>query len=254
MSSTNTEHLSLVGGKGPLVLGISWGLTATSILAVGLRAYAASHINGKWRWDFIWAVLCIVFGVAAAIMLNLAVNQGLGNYLDVLLKLGIDHVWGTIHWLWISIFLGLVATTFAKYSMIALMLQVQGPSATKRRIGLYALGFLFTSVNAIQIALSYQQCRPLDKLWNRLLPGQCNGGGLASDWSIFQGSVGAFADFVLAIWPISIAWNLQTTRRVKIMFCMLMGVGMLPAIVSGYRVTHIPAPSTSKDITRKSNF
>lgn len=65
-------------------------------------------------------------------------------------------------------------------------------------------------------------------------------------------AVGAFADFVLALWPVSIAWNLQTTRRVKVMFCALMGVGMLPAIVSGYRVTHIPAPSTSKDITRKS--
>lgn len=249
--ATADPHYSLIGGKGPLVLGVTWGLTALAFIAVALRGYAASHINGKWRWDFIWAAACIVFGVAGASFITVAVTQGLGNYLDVLLHLGIDHIWATIHWLWISIFLGLVATTFAKYSMIALMLQVQGPAATKRRIALWVLGALFTIVNAIQIALSYQQCRPIDKLWNRLLPGECKGGAIASDWSILQGSVGAFADFVLALWPVSIAWNLQTSMRVKVMFCALMGVGMLPAIVSGYRVTHIPAPSTSKDITRK---
>ncbi|KAF2153936.1 hypothetical protein K461DRAFT_276996 [Myriangium duriaei CBS 260.36] len=256
--STTAVHPSAtaaIGGKGPVVLAVTWITTAIAVIAVALRAYAASHTNGKWRWDFLWACACIFFGVAASIACTIAVFQGLGNHVMNLVTLGrqtgegFNYIWRTVHWLWIGIFIGLVATTFAKYSMIALMLQVQGPAAKKRRIALYALGVLFTIVNLIQIILSYLQCRPIEKLWNRAMPGQCNGGAIATNWSIFQGSVGAFADFVLALWPVGIAWNLQTTRRVKIMFCALMGVGMLPAIVSGYRVTHIPAPSTSKDIT-----
>ncbi|GAM87920.1 hypothetical protein ANO11243_059480 [Dothideomycetidae sp. 11243] len=246
--TTSSDH-SAIGGKGPLVLIITWALTAISVIAVGLRGYAASHTNGKWRWDFIWAVICAVFGLMGAICLTVAVQYGLGNHIKTLISLDVNDIWATIHWLWISIFLGLAATTFAKYSMIALMLQVQGPTAHKRRIALYALGALFTIVNIIQIVLSYTQCRPISRLWDRELPGNCDGGAIASDWSILQGSIGAFADFVLALWPVGIAWNLQTTLKIKVMFCLLMGVGMLPAIVSVFRVTHIPAPSISKDIT-----
>lgn len=46
-------------------------------------------------------------------------------------------------------------------------------------------------------------------------------------------ALNAFVDLVLAIWPISVVWNLQTTLRIKISFCVLMStVGIIPCIAA----------------------
>ncbi|PNS14925.1 hypothetical protein CAC42_2154 [Sphaceloma murrayae] len=176
-----------------------------------------------------------------------SVLTGLGNDAS---KLTYTEVFEALKYTWITVFIGLVATTFAKFSVVALLLQVQGPNAKKRRMALWAIAGSFAVINVVQLALSTFQCNPPERLWYRYLPGSCPRGRIAGNWNYLQGSVGAFTDLLLALWPISIAWTLQTTLRVKVGFCALMAVGVFPAIASGLRTAKVPAISSSKNPTK----
>jgi len=60
--------VSAYGGKGPLVLGVTWTEAALALILVGLRAKTASvSPGGKMsagifglRWDCIWVIIAIV--------------------------------------------------------------------------------------------------------------------------------------------------------------------------------------------------
>ncbi|KAF2150344.1 hypothetical protein K461DRAFT_295633 [Myriangium duriaei CBS 260.36] len=238
--------MTAFGGDAPTILAVGVVLTTVALFCIILRGLVASHINGSWRWDFIWVAICGVFGLIAAIAVVISTLHGLGNHMS---RLTYPDIVDVIHYTYIALFFGLVATTFAKWSMIALMLQIQGPTARKRKWALYILGGVCAVVNLLQIVFSATQCDPNSKLWNRLLAGNCDRGNLALSWSYFQGATGALADLILALWPITIVYNLQTTLRVKIMFCILMGVGLLPMIASVLRLTKVPNANTVGDVT-----
>lgn len=258
--------MTAFGGDGPLITIVGSILAFLSIACIVLRGLVAREINGKWRWDFIWVAASGVLGIVCTVAIIIATLHGLGNDLA---GLSFNDIFEVVHWSYLSIFFGLPANTFAKWSLIALMLQIQGPAAHKRKIALWALGTLFGVVNLIQLILSATQCTPADHLWHRLSPGSCPRQDLAQNFSFLQGcewyscsqlgrhqlidtAVSALTDLVLAIWPISIVYKLQTTLRVKIMFCALMGLGMLPMIASVLRVSKVKAINSSKNVTRGS--
>ncbi|KAF2153625.1 hypothetical protein K461DRAFT_266762 [Myriangium duriaei CBS 260.36] len=47
---------------------------------------------------------------------------------------------------------------------------------------------------------------------------------------------GGLTDIFLALFPIIFVWDLKTSMKIKIGFCALMGVGIIPGIVSLYRI------------------
>lgn len=61
----------------------------------------------------------------------------------------------------------------------------------------------------------------------------------------------AAADFTLALWPISIVWNLQASRQVKVAFCLLMAIGILPSIAVILRIRSLPSIASSPDPTHQ---
>ncbi|KAF2153677.1 hypothetical protein K461DRAFT_292394 [Myriangium duriaei CBS 260.36] len=235
------------GGDGPMILIVGTVLTVLALICIVLRAFVASRVNNQWRWDFIWVAASGLFGIVSTIAIDVATLYGLGNDVH---NLTFPDIFEIVHWSYISIFLALIATTFAKWSLIALMLQVQGPNAHKRRIALWLIGGLGAVVNLIQLILSATQCEPNDRLWYRLKAGTCPRQTLSENFSIFQGAGSALTDIILALWPISIVYKLQTTMRVKVMFCCLMGLGILPMIASVLRTSFVPGINSSPNVTR----
>lgn len=65
-------------------------------------------------------------------------------------------------------------------------------------------------------------------------------------------ATGGITDLILALWPISIVWNLQTALRVKVGFCLLMAVGIVPAAAAFVRIQLLTRLHTAKDPTCKS--
>ncbi|KAF4552951.1 Hypothetical protein D9617_8g049640 [Elsinoe fawcettii] len=234
------------GGQGPTLLAVSWTQVIIGTIMVLLRGYAASRINGAWRWDFIWVVLALIMGLASQATLHVAVMNGLGNHAR---QLTYPQIFESLRWIWYCIFTGLPAVCLAKSSIIALLLQVQGPNAKKRNWALWGMGAFIYIVSIVQICLSVFECRPVAKLWNPTLEGYCPSKRVAGEFSKFQGAVGAVTDFALALWPITIVWHLKTSMKVKVGFCLLMAIGILPSIAVIVRIVLLPKISSGGDPT-----
>ncbi|KAF2221194.1 hypothetical protein BDZ85DRAFT_284079 [Elsinoe ampelina] len=251
MSSSTTSTATLAppnpyGGAGPMLMSLIITLASIATFLMILRAYSASKTAGKWRMDFIMAAIGFAFGLASATTMIIALLQGLGNHVA---NLTFPQIFQALRWVWISVYTSLPAAIFAKYSIIALLLQIQGKTAKKRSIALYIMGALIGISATVQFFLSLFQCEPLSKLWFPYLDGSCPRLKLAGDWSYFQGALAALTDISLALWPISIVWNLQTSFRIKLGVCSLMAVGVIPTIGVILRMKMLPYIAHSDDLT-----
>lgn len=180
MSTSYTPY----GGKGPALVAIGTPLCGTATILLLLRAYAASRINGRWRWDFIWAVLAGVFGLASYIAATFAILSGLGNHIK---DLSYPDIFQSLHRVWVALYISLPAGVFAKFSIIALLLTIQGPNARKKSYVLYGIGALIAASSMVQMFLSLFQCEPIAKLWEPTLDGSCPRLKLAGSFSYYQG-------------------------------------------------------------------
>jgi len=176
--------LGLLGGLGPALLIVNSCLAFLGCVVVGLRAYSARSRNGRLRWDFIWIVLALIFSLVNAICIGFATYNGLGRHIG---DLELDQLFIVVHWLWITMIVSLPGTVFAKFSIVSLLLQIQGSQARKRRMALLIIAVLTAVISFTQIWLSVFQCEPINKLWQLFEPGQCPRSDGSTYFGIFQG-------------------------------------------------------------------
>lgn len=159
-------------------------------------------------------------------LLTVAANHGLGMHIW---ELDIDLISTVLKFYWASATVGLLGIWSAKVAIIALLLAVKGPNQKKRG---YFLHFLWIS-NLLFIAavvlLIFFQCRPSDAIWDitKIPEANCSLKPIARDVGYAQGAWSALSDIALAVYPISVVWKLQTSLKMKIGFCVLMGGGIM---------------------------
>ncbi|KAF2152769.1 hypothetical protein K461DRAFT_321730 [Myriangium duriaei CBS 260.36] len=229
------------------MLAAAWLIALLGVICTVLRYFQASRINGRWRWDFIWAALASLTSLATLVTFTLAVVNGVGNKME---NVTYTNVFNSIYYVFLTTYLGLVSITAAKFSVIALILQIEGPLARRRRIILFIMAAVFSIVNFITIPICITQCVPYNRLWYRYLPGTCPRVEFVNKLATFQGYMTSVTDLVLALWPISIVTSLSKPFWVKVKVCALMAVGTLPGIFSIIRTTTIPDSTKNIDVTR----
>lgn len=50
------------GGRGPLLMGVTWTMAAIAIILTALRTYTNAIIVKRFSWDYYWAILTLVRG------------------------------------------------------------------------------------------------------------------------------------------------------------------------------------------------
>ncbi|PNS17610.1 hypothetical protein CAC42_3005 [Sphaceloma murrayae] len=234
------------GGLGPLLLGVSWAECLLAMILVVLRAYGARYRAGKLRWDFVFVAIGTFLGCVTQVLFVLACLNGMGRHVK---DISYPQLFATLMYSWIGVVIGLVATTIAKLGIIALLLQVATPTQKKRKFFLWAVGVFICVVGIAQMIITLTQCSPHDKLWYRTKPGHCDRTHFAAQFGYFQGATAIAADFILAIYPVTIVWNLQASFRIKLGFCALMAGGILPAAAAIIRTYYIKRLENPNDFT-----
>ncbi|GAM85317.1 hypothetical protein ANO11243_033220 [Dothideomycetidae sp. 11243] len=255
-----------VGALGSAVLGTVWSLHALATVMVLLRGIFASRRNSEWRWDFIWVVLAQAAALCTAVFVTKGVQTGLGNHLD---QLEFDQIVAVVKWTYNAVYAGVFSMALSEFAVIALLLDVQHGAQTKqKRYALWASAVVFSLVSVLEIGLTLSQCGPPKDTWEVILPARCLrwsaneimgyihpgmltlAGCMAScDQSAV---INGLTDIFLAFFPISIMWDLQVSKKVKIEFCILMAVGVIPGIASFVRVEAVRLVYQEVDVTRKS--
>ncbi|MCJ1355675.1 MAG: hypothetical protein MMC33_005667 [Icmadophila ericetorum] len=102
----------------------------------------------------------------------------------------------------------------------------------------------------INIIVVPAQCRPIQKIWDPSLPGNCWGPNVQIDTSYLQGAAAALIDLMLAFLPIYFLWDVQISTRVKLGICCLTGLGVFTAACAIGRTvltSNVKGPDVSFD-------
>lgn len=91
---------------------------------------------------------------------------------------------------------------------------------------LYVLIALLVTINAICVGFIFGQCSPSRKLWEPNVPGSCLDPSVQRNVGFFQSSFSTFSDFVLALFPLMVIWNLQMRLAVKFGIGCAMSLGI----------------------------
>ncbi|KAF2150505.1 hypothetical protein K461DRAFT_269948 [Myriangium duriaei CBS 260.36] len=236
----------LLGGLGPAVIKSTWIQMFLAILVIGLRAYTASRTGEKWRWDFIWILLALVAGILTGVMSTMSAINGMGNHLA---NLNVQALYDLLYWEYLSTYLGTLSIAFSKFSVTALLLNVQYRTRNKtRRYALWISAITFAITSLLEIFLTAFQCAPDIKVWMVLDLATCKLEKGARVISYIHAITGGLTDIFLALFPISFVWDLQTSIKIKIGFCALMAVGIIPGIMSFYRFKTLRLIYTAPDV------
>ncbi|PVH72184.1 hypothetical protein DL98DRAFT_470755 [Cadophora sp. DSE1049] len=215
MAEGSQEHVNKLAG-------VQWSVTAVSFAFLALRLYCKRILRKGFWWDdylLIGAWVCLL---ANCVCVTIAISHGLGRHISDIdpTELPLLLQPNTHAGLFSVLAAGLSKTSFAA-TLLRLM------PGLWQRIGLW---FIIVSIY-LAMGLSgiflYIQCTPVARVWDRTIPGTCWPPGRQTMLGIMAGGYSSAMDFVLALLPTILLWNLQIRRREKLGVIFAMSLGAL---------------------------
>ncbi|KAI9724680.1 MAG: hypothetical protein M1828_003549 [Chrysothrix sp. TS-e1954] len=220
------------GGKGPLVLGLTWPAAGIASCLILARVYQWCRINKQGGWALTWALVSCILCNLVQILATVAVSYGIGVHEADLLATG--NLEALLLWSWMTIGIFQLTIASGKVAAVSFLLAVQGPTFKKGR---YFLHFLAISNILISIPLTvfaFTQCSPSQKLWNPSIPGVCHTRALYK-FVFVDGCYTGATDLMLSIYPIGLLWSLQMDIRLKWIYRFLLGLVGFTCVCSCFR-------------------
>ncbi|UNI14258.1 hypothetical protein JDV02_000905 [Purpureocillium takamizusanense] len=247
---------SAYGGRGPLLLGVSWAEAAVAIILIGLRAKTASlcppgHLLSTGifglRWDFCWVIFALALALSAQVLMTISARYGLGNHEGLLSD---EEIVQTNFWSWMAQVVAILAMAVGRLAVIAFLVTLQARTLIAGRWLLYLVGAAQGLINLGEVILILRQCDPIQKLWDHNVPGTCDLVLLCSQIGFAQGSIGSAADIFLAFYPVYIIGSLQHMKlRLKIGLCLIMSGGVVAGVAGINKTVAIATITQTQDIT-----
>ncbi|GAM88637.1 hypothetical protein ANO11243_066710 [Dothideomycetidae sp. 11243] len=208
-------------------------LTFISTTLYILRALTNRTDNhGRLRADFIWVTIALVCNLVTFAFVERSIYYGIGQHISYLSE---EQIVQIIFWSTFFIICGLITSTFGKLSITAILISFENVSRSRRYV-LWAVGCLQVAITVPCIFMMLFSCWPVSKNWNPFEDGTCSFLNVSADLGMAQGAVSAFVDFFLSLWPLTLMSGLKMPLRVKVGFCLLMGLATITGIVAVYRV------------------
>lgn len=115
-----------------------------------------------------------VFGILATVMVQNAVDWGMGAHESDLEKLDPTLVTQSLFWPWVSASTAILSICFAKNSIIAFIVQMHGKTIKRwQRWFLRSLALSNIITTLVTFPLIWKTCKPINKLWDVNAPGTC---------------------------------------------------------------------------------
>ncbi|KAJ5628734.1 hypothetical protein N7490_010962 [Penicillium lividum] len=218
--------------QGPTILGVCWFLVIFPGLIVALRIWCKTVLSrrGFGVDDMIillaWSLLLIY-----TVLITRAVNMGvLGKHVAT-----IEHtqnIPGALKMMYIGLTMLILGCVWSKTSFAFTLLRIVTKTWMKA-----LLWFIIITMNTVMIlcAICYMaQCRPAAALWNTALmaTAKCWPTSVFETIALVAGAYSGCMDFILALLPWLILWNLEMKKREKIGIALAMSMGVFAAITA----------------------
>lgn len=198
--------------------------TFLASMTVALRLATRIWIVRNIGWDD-YTILFAAFGkIIACGLVIVQVHYGFGRH-----KVDLTH-WQYIEFMkysygeWIQTFQTLM---FTKISICFFLLRIPVEKHLIRPIQGTIIALIIS--NIVLTLLWIFQCNPIASAWNKQTLGSCFTDGQLQRIIISQALISIISDFMLALFPIILLWNVQIAPRIKAGLCTLMALGLITA-------------------------
>lgn len=207
-------------------------LLAIATIAILLRIWARLIIKGfgldDWLMILGWALL-----VFCTIADYLCIGYGVGAHADRLTEYQIEQA---KKWFLVAGITYAAATAPVKASICVVILRI-----TRHKVYrwiLYVVIFLSVSGSFIRVVTYLARCQPLEAAWNPL-KGKCGSTSILTNVSYFFGAICILTDWVCAILPAFILWNVQLSTKLKAYIGIMLALGVLASVATIVRMKYL---------------
>ncbi|KAI9839333.1 MAG: hypothetical protein M1837_002218 [Sclerophora amabilis] len=267
------EAKFLAENRGPTLITVGWIFTSLAIVVVVLRLFTRFRLTRNSGLDDYFIIASLVSGlamilvplakaslkiepsqilsVASTSIATAAAVAGCGKHLKALTP---EQQAQAIKLNLISEPFGILSFCVPKISVALLIKRIMPPN----KLNKWQLRFIFFITISLTIAsilcavFLFAQCSPPNTIWNhrfQVNKAICWPPNVLTNFTIFTGVYSAFTDLYLAIFPITLFWNLQIHLRTKIGLCAVMSLGVLAALCSIIKTTKLKGLEGHTDFT-----
>ncbi|KAF3025465.1 hypothetical protein E8E14_002534 [Neopestalotiopsis sp. 37M] len=221
--------------QGPALLGVSVTMTALALLTSILRFAVRVRINRKVVWDDLVLGVAMLFGLVGAIM---TLVEG-SNQENMTTVIKFDYI--SQPWLSMSSALSKVSICLFFFRLVSRI--------RAWKIVLGAQASLILLVSLIYCFTTLLQCRPLEKLWNMTVDGECWGMEVQHGIEYFQGAYDVFSGLFIALFPLMVIRDLGISRGLRWPFYVLSVTSVIITILSIVRTYNISLVTSNESFS-----
>ncbi|KAF2755678.1 hypothetical protein EJ05DRAFT_488405 [Pseudovirgaria hyperparasitica] len=234
-----------IKNRGVMMVAIFWVEVAICYVFAALRYYTRARIVRKAGVDD-WLVIvsCLLFTIYAT-LITLCCQHGMGQHL---LHVPPENYLPFAKYHFFALDIIAITAIATKAAVAAFLLRlVPSTVATWERIFLWTCIATMAIVSTMSVLAALLRCTPIELAWDPLQRHPCRFDirhfvKLAGAWTTIE-------DFVLAIFPWLVLWNMQMRRKERLLVAIGLSLGGLGGICNIFRAVHIDDLSDSPDKT-----
>ncbi|KAJ2898008.1 hypothetical protein MKZ38_004226 [Zalerion maritima] len=246
-TSVETEQ-STGETKGPATLAAIWTLAALGLIALVLRVYSKRRQRivywaDDWLLALAWVSIAgsqngvsLVFVVIQNVCTTAAVSYGFGKRMSTIPHPDMEKM---LLWMFIPPAFALLGASISKTAYAVLLLRLTVHRPIMKRI----LWFAIVTMNLVMFVagtLDWAQCQPVEKGWNRAIPGKCIEPQVRVSFGISASVFSGAMDLMFAFIPwILVQDFFQRSRREKAELAGAMSLGILAAAAAFIKSVHV---------------
>ncbi|KAH0600995.1 hypothetical protein MHUMG1_01996 [Metarhizium humberi] len=233
--------------RGFVILAVGWIECGITTLFITGRVYNRFQKRGGLGADDWLILISFILAVAFMGVTTPEVQYGTGRHLEFLSE---DEKIQSVKLDWVSQAFHIMSTAVAKISIVLFIRQIIGKGHSRMWF-LYIMVAMLFVISVVCVAFIFAQCTPAAALWDPRLSevGKCWDPKVQQGYGYFTASFSVFSDFALAVFPVSVLWNLHMEWRLKMSLMFFMGLGAFAGIASIIKTMKLETLSSRGDYT-----
>lgn len=228
---------------GPVARSVCIAVLVLAWATVGLRYYVRLWMVKSFGLDD-WFITFTLLAFTTQASINLTgVYYGIGKHLIDVKSLA-DVYKAMEYWLILAI-LYTVTMTLLKVSIALFLLRIA--SKPWHRWILYGLIGVTVVFGLFFGCFLLFECHPISNFWT-LTQTNCIAETIMIKVTLVHSSIMAAGDWICALLPIALVWDVQMNKRMKTSVALILALGAFGGIATIVRIVYLSIVSTSKDI------